>query len=237
MVEKQALDDLAEDWRRLIDIVTDQVNRLSGESQTKKAVHIFGQVGQHAEALPIPTNQVAGRGHGCAMVIRKRPLWKMLFDVSVTAWESMMATCVTLIVTAIQHTLSFTTTHRLLLTMLGFSILANMVYSSRATSAWWTERNAARFMSRLGVEPGSMMARSVSLDILDNIVKLSSLDLQAKPSSKWYVLQCTDLLSDLVIDRSLTTILQRYHISLVCHTLWQSEHNGSVEKNGIISFP
>ena len=185
MVEKQALDDLAEDWRRLIEIVTDQVNRLSGRNQTKKAIHIFGQVGQHTETLPIPTNQVARRGHGCATVIRKRPLWKMLFGVSVTAGEIMMTAYVNLVVTAIQHTLNFTTTYRLLLTILGFSILANIVYSSRATSAWWTERNAARFMSRLGVEPGSMMARSVSLDILDDILKPSSLDLQAKPSSKW----------------------------------------------------
>src|ERR1700738_577449 len=46
LVERQALDDLGLDAMDLGDVVSDQVRKLGPQSRTKKAIQIFGHVGQ-----------------------------------------------------------------------------------------------------------------------------------------------------------------------------------------------
>lgn len=51
----------------------------------------------------------------------------------------------------------------IILSLLALSILANLFYSSRDTSEWWSERNAGKFMNRLGVGPNLMTSKAVYL--------------------------------------------------------------------------
>jgi hypothetical protein len=54
-------------------------------------------------------------------------------------------------------------THKLLVVLLLASGGANFFYTSKDSWAWYNERNAAKYMSRLGVGPSTSMTRSVYL--------------------------------------------------------------------------
>jgi hypothetical protein len=53
--------------------------------------------------------------------------------------------------------------HKLLVALLLVSGGANFFYTSKDSWSWWSERNAAIYMSRLGVGPSTSMTRSVYL--------------------------------------------------------------------------
>ena len=77
--------------------------------------------------------------------------------------------------------------HSIILTALLLSILTNAFFTSRDTSEWWSERNAANFMSRIGVGPNPMMSKAIYLKDLDDILTSVPTELVARGDSKWYV--------------------------------------------------
>jgi hypothetical protein len=61
--------------------------------------------------------------------------------------------------------------HTLLITLLLLSGGINFFFSSRESWMWWHERNAGKFMSRIGVGPSTTMSRSIYLrDIEDSFL-------------------------------------------------------------------
>jgi len=58
----------------------------------------------------------------------------------------------------------------LILSLLAFSVFTNLFYSSRDTSEWWHERNAGKFMHRVGVGPNLIMSKAVYLKEIDEVV-------------------------------------------------------------------
>jgi hypothetical protein len=65
------------------------------------------------------------------------------------------------------------------------SILTNAFFTSRDTSEWWSERNAAKFMARVGVGPNPMMSKAIYLKDLDDVLRSVPTDLVARGGSKW----------------------------------------------------
>lgn len=167
MLERQALEDLDLEAQDLIDVIADQVNRLGRASRTRKAVQIFGYIGQQNQTLqvaemPPPTKERTFK-------LQKRTLGNMFQDVGralVAGWISTVIAAMTGVLTGIGNIL---TAHTMLLALLVFSGGMNMLWSYRDTWSWWQERNAGKFMTRMGVHPDIVMSKAIYLRDIDEI--------------------------------------------------------------------
>jgi len=63
-----------------------------------------------------------------------------------------------------------TRANTVILVLLFSSLLINGFYSSRDTFDWWHERNAGKFMARLGVTPNNVMSKAIYLRDIDEAV-------------------------------------------------------------------
>jgi hypothetical protein len=80
---------------------------------------------------------------------------------------------------------SVLTANRVILLLLGTSVLYNMVVVSQVGSTWWNERKAAQYMSRIGVGPNVMMSKAVYLVDLEEVSRGTSLELAVPTDSMW----------------------------------------------------
>jgi hypothetical protein len=72
---------------------------------------------------------------------------------------------------AIKTILAAVSANGLILVLLLTSAAYNLVVTSRAGSAWWTERRAVRFMNRIGVGPNTVMSRAIYLKDLEDLAR------------------------------------------------------------------
>lgn len=184
LVERQAFDDSAQDAEDLGNVIADQVRKLGPQSRTKKAVHIFGNVGQQTSVSLF--SAVESRGSKRPQ-IKQRTLTHMLLETISSFSESAVSSVMMWAFAALRSIWKVASAHRLLLLCLLLSILTNAYITSRNTSVWWAERNAARFMSRIGVGPNTMMSKAIYLKDLEDGISSISVDLSNQPASKWSV--------------------------------------------------
>ena len=166
MVERQALVDLESDALDLVDLVGDQVRKLGAHSRTKKAVNIFGQVGQSTD---ITQTEIDASAH--AIEIRKVPVRRSLTGLVAHSAGSAAQTALGMAFEAIIDTITWLgktiSAHKLILVVLLVSVLSNSYHTSKASWSWYKERSAARFMHRLGVTPDTVMSKAVYVADLD----------------------------------------------------------------------
>lgn len=167
MLERQSLEDLDLEAQDLTDIIADQVSRLGRASRTRKAVQIFGYIGQQNQAVqvtetPSPLKERRFR-------LQKRTLGSMFFDVG----RAMAANWISTVIAAFSGVLAglgkVFTAHTMLLGLLAFSCGVNLLWSYRDTWTWWQERNAGKFMQRLGVHPDVVMSKAVYLRDIEEV--------------------------------------------------------------------
>lgn len=63
----------------------------------------------------------------------------------------------------------------IILSLLAISVMFNVFLSGKDASEWWRQRNAAAFMSRIGVGPNTVMSRAISLSDLESAAILQPL--------------------------------------------------------------
>ncbi|RDW71251.1 hypothetical protein BP6252_07814 [Coleophoma cylindrospora] len=181
LVEKQALDDSALDAMDLTDVVTDQVRKLGPQSRTKKAIHIFGQIGQQTS---VSLFSATDSGSSKRPQIKHRSLTQMLFE-TLSSFAESCITSVMMWTFAVFRTLwKIISAHSIILTALILSVMVNAFFTSRDTSDWWAERNAAKFMTRIGVGPNLIMSKAVYLKDLDEM--LTAVDVTGQSSGRCY---------------------------------------------------
>jgi hypothetical protein len=182
LVERQALDDSALDALDLADVITDQVRKLGPQSRTKKAVHIFGHIGQQTSvSLFSATDSANSR----KPQIKQRTLTHMLFETMSSFGESAISSVMMWAFAILRSVWKVASAHKLLLIGLAVSLLMNGYLTSQNTSIWWAERSAARFMGRIGVGPNVMMSKAIYLKDLDEALQSSPTVLLDQPGSKW----------------------------------------------------
>ncbi|KAH8198104.1 hypothetical protein TruAng_007725 [Truncatella angustata] len=173
IIERQALDDAGLDADGLAEVATDQVRKIGPHSRTKRAIQIYGNIGQQTQVVlfsPAETEKTK-KSH-----IRPHSLTKMLFD-TVRSWAESVVTSIIMWAFAVVKKLwDVVTAQRLLLVVLAMSFLLNLISSYQGTSTWWSERKAAGFMHRLGVGPNIIMSKAIYLRDLDEAARFSSLD-------------------------------------------------------------
>ena len=168
-IEHHAITDLELDALDLADLAADQVGRLGPHSRTKKAIQIFGLLGQskdvtqleidhstlHVEMRRVPVARTAfglvWHGMAAATETAAGTLLETMCDVLKWVWKTGNANVV-------------------ILGLLVVSALFNGWYSSRDGLLWWHERNASRFLGRIGVSSNQVMSKAVSLSNLEEMV-------------------------------------------------------------------
>jgi hypothetical protein len=182
LVERQALDDSGLDALDLTDVIADQVRKLGPQSRTKKAIHIFGYVGQQTSVSLFSTTT---SGSSKRPQIKQRTLTNMLFETIGSFGESAITSLMMWAFAALRSLWKICNAHSIILTALLFSVFTNAFFTSRDTSGWWAERNAAKFMSRIGVGPNLMMSKAIYLKDLDDALTVMPHEIFDESDSRW----------------------------------------------------
>lgn len=196
-VQRQALEDARRDAEELADVATDQVRKLGPHSRTKRAIQVYGNIGQQSQVVIFtPGDNTATDGGGASgggagrktsgNMIRPRTLTEMVLETLRSILFSVATSLLTWTFAALGKLFEVLTAHRLLLAGLVLSLLVNAVYTGREGSTWWTERRARKFMSRLGVGPNTMMSKAVYIADLDDAA-LNTMVVDPVGGSEWYV--------------------------------------------------
>lgn len=184
VIERYAMDDLTLDALDLVDLVFDQVRRLGPHTRTKKAVQIFGQLGQSTEVIQLQVDRSA-----LSLELRRAPTPRSLFDIvrqdAESGFKSILAMVCQGVVGLMKWAHKICTAHTLILVLLGLSVLFNSFHSYRDTYSWWHERNAGKFMARIGVTPNNIMSKAVYIQDLDELLSKNG-DLPSPESSTCY---------------------------------------------------
>lgn len=182
LVERQALDDSGLDALDLADVISDQVRKLGPQSRTKKAIHIFGHVGQQTSVSLFSASE---SGSTKRPQIKHRTLTNMLFETLSSFSESAISSLMMWTFAALRSIWKVSSAHSIILIALLISVLANAFFTSKDTSGWWAERNAAKFMNRIGVGPNPMMSKAIYLKDLDDALIALPTELLGQTGSKW----------------------------------------------------
>ncbi|GKT87817.1 PH domain-containing protein [Colletotrichum tofieldiae] len=158
LVERQALNDAEGDAEELADVATDQVRKLGPHSRTKRAIQVYGNIGQQTQVVVFsPADAAASK----KQLIKPRTLTAMLLETLRSFGESAVTSLIMWAIAAVKTFFSVVTAHRLILLVLAVSAFTNIALTSKESSTWWTERRAAKFMSRVGVGPNVMMSKAI----------------------------------------------------------------------------
>ncbi|KAK7965039.1 PH domain-containing protein [Apiospora saccharicola] len=172
MIERQALDDAAQDAEDLADVATDQVRRIGPHGRTKRAIQIYGNIGHQTQVvLFTPGESEAAK----KAYMNPRTVTSMAFETVRSFMESVASTIMMWAFAGVKKIWDIISAHRIILVVLAFSVLTNVIFSSQGTSTWWNERKATKFMGRLGVGPNVMMSKAIYLVDLDQAARSSAL--------------------------------------------------------------
>ncbi|PHH86349.1 hypothetical protein CDD83_10376 [Cordyceps sp. RAO-2017] len=164
LVERQALHDASNDAEELAEMATDQVRKLGPRSRTNRAIQVYGHVGQQTQVVVFSP---AATESSKKQAIKPRTLTAMLLETVRSFAESAVSSLIMWAFAGLKTLFGVISAQRLILALLGFSVLTNLLLTSTESSAWWKERRAARFMQRMGVGPNLMMSKAVYLADLD----------------------------------------------------------------------
>jgi hypothetical protein len=179
LINSRAKYELQTSASSLAEILSDQVSRLGshGGNNSRRALQVFGNIGQHtqvsqiavADLPPLPTVLKKRK-------LRPRSLPALLLSAArrsaLAAFMSLLA-IVLQVFAALQKVV---TAHRVLVLVLVLSVITNLFFTQRDSWTWWRERNASKFLKRMGVGPNVVMGRSVWLRDLDDWTSSASMD-------------------------------------------------------------
>ncbi|KAI1646321.1 uncharacterized protein F4817DRAFT_340515 [Daldinia loculata] len=181
LVERQALDDASQDAEDIAEVATDQVRKLGHHSRTKRAIQVYGHIGLQTQVVVFTPGD---NGTSRKPQINPRTLGSMLLETIRSFADSVASSLMMWTFAAIKKLWDVVSAERLILALLGFSILTNVVISSQSTSTWWSERRAASFMNRVGVGPNIVMSKAIYIADLDEAAR-SSKALPAWPQDSY----------------------------------------------------
>ncbi|KAH7117576.1 hypothetical protein B0J11DRAFT_467941 [Dendryphion nanum] len=168
LIERQGLQDLELEAQDLVDVVNDQVARLGHNRNTTKVTTIFGQIGQVNTASQFAAQDIPPPNRPRKFKLQHQTTGSVVAQLIGNVIVSIVVAVMSWIIAAITSLGNVISAHKFLVILLLFSGGANFFYTSRDSWTWWEERNAARFMSRLGIGPSTTMVRSVYLRDLED---------------------------------------------------------------------
>jgi len=172
IISDAALSDLELDALDLTDVIAEQVrNFASAHGRTKKAIQIFGQVGAQTQVLEFAGSDAPIKAQ-LRRSIKTRTMTALAFESLASMAESVVTSAAQVILRVIHWIWNTVSANSVILTVLGISILLNLIFSSSGTSEWWRERKARKFMTRLGIVPNLAMSKSIYMSDLEEATGL-----------------------------------------------------------------
>lgn len=167
LIERQGLQDMELEAQDLVDVVNDQVARLGHNRSTGKVTSIFGQIGIVTQASQFAAEDIPPPNRPRKFKLRPQTTGSFVVQLVGNVVVSILSTIMSWVLAAFAGLGNVVSAHTFLVGLLLVSGGANFFYSSRDSWSWWNERNAASFMSRLGVGPSPIMTRSIYLRDLE----------------------------------------------------------------------
>ena len=172
IISEAALKDLELDALDLTDVIAEQVRTFaSAHGRTKKAIQIFGQVGGQTQATEFSGSEVPLKVQ-LRRSMKRRTLTALAFESFASMSERVLTSAMQILLRFIRWTWNTVSANSIILTILGFSILANVIYSSGSTSNWWRERKARKFMIKLGIGPDLTLSKAIYIQDLEEATAL-----------------------------------------------------------------
>lgn len=166
LITKRALRDLELDALDLADVVAEQVRKLGAHSRTKRAIQIFGAIGQQTEASEYAGSDATSNIR-TRRSVKRRTMTDLLLESTGLLVEGIVTSLKAWILAVLIWLWKTFDANIILLGILALSICTNLLFSSMTTSQWWRERNAGKYMARLGVGPDPVMSRALYIQDLD----------------------------------------------------------------------
>ena len=145
LVERQALDDAKGDAEELAEVATDQVRKLGPHSRTKRAIQVYGHIGQQTQVVVFSPAEPRGTKK---QAVKMRTLTAMIFETVRSFMESVVTSVIMWVWAAVRKIFRVISAQRVILILLTVSLLANVFLTSKEGMSWWSEARAARFMAR-----------------------------------------------------------------------------------------
>lgn len=183
VTERYALKDM-EIWAQDLEgIVAEQVAKLGSNSRTKKAIQIYGNIGQSTEATQVDLSKIPVSYKRKSTLIR-RTLPGMMLKSTFGLMFAHFLTVLGWFVALLGYGARVFTAHTILILLLVASSSFNFSYTSQIAATWWMERSVNSFMKGLGVGPNTVMSRAVHLRDLDTFMDGPSI-LNNSSTNKW----------------------------------------------------
>ncbi|THZ56078.1 hypothetical protein D6C86_08133 [Aureobasidium pullulans] len=170
LVQKQALRDYQADAVDLAAVITDQVSKLGAHS-TNKAAQIFGSVGQSTQtsqvsAVDLPSTSISRTRRK----VKIRTLFNLYTDELLAQAFRLFTMLIDIFIAIAKSVAGVVSAHTILVLLLALSAAYNTWYGYRDGLAWYDERNAGKFMARIGVRPDPTVTRAVYLSDIEELV-------------------------------------------------------------------
>lgn len=174
LIEAQALNSLEADALDLTNVAMDQVAKLGKHSKTNKAVDIFGGIGQQVQ-VPQIEPKVASSMATVAPALgakraKKQSLPGLIMDDAFRHLLGLFNILVDILIGVGKGVLNVFTAHTLLVALLATSVVYNSWHGYRDGLVWYQERNAGKFMARLGVTPNPSMSKAIYLNDVHTLI-------------------------------------------------------------------
>jgi hypothetical protein len=216
LIERQGLQDMELEAQDLLDVVNDQVARLGHNRNTGKVTTIFGQIGIATQAVQVTAQDIPPPNRPRKFKLRPQTTASFVAQFIGNIIVSIFSTLMSWILAVFAGLAKVISAHKLLVILLIISGGANFFHTSRDSWLWWNERNAANFMSRLGVGPTTVMSRSVYLRDLDEGFASANdtgiaLHLPSDvAANKWYVVSINSISTSVL---TLSVVTKPSHLS------------------------
>jgi hypothetical protein len=188
VIEKHGLEDLRQDAIQLDTMVADQVAKLSkADAQTRKAVAIFGDFGQVTDATQVSSPDLNILVSAGTVMLRQCTMAELTKDAAISFLTSAATSGVSALLDAGQALVKNFSAHSTLLVLLGLSLAIHLFTSTSAAQSWYTDRSAARYMSRLGVQPSPVMSKAIYLNDIYELAQAPVL-YNDSATTEWFVI-------------------------------------------------
>lgn len=167
LIERQGLQDMELEAQDLVDVVNDQVVRLGHNRNTAKVIGIFGQIGIQTQAVQLDAQEIPPPNRPRKFKLRPQTTGSFIAQYIGNIIFSIFSTVMSSILSIFAALAKVLSAHTFLLTLLLVSGGANFFYTSKDSWGWWNERNAASYMSRLGIGPSTTMTRSIYISDIE----------------------------------------------------------------------
>jgi len=168
--------------KRVVSEVEAQVNILGRNTDVQRAIKMYGRIGGICDAQLTKTGWVAEDGQSAY----ERSMVSLFMEDMVGSTERMVEDVLYLPPESIRRTAHFINLHKFMLFILLLSGIVNLFLSGRSTLGYWQQRQADKFMRRIGVTENKSIIRMVSLKDIDELVARGLSGVNATDPGLWF---------------------------------------------------